>query len=348
MKRVIYSMAIAIIFSLSTINLNAQGCAEPSSDEDGATLFGFIQPQYEFSQEMPDQSGFAFERARLGVMGNIPYDFSYYVVMEMSPFLSEDQPYPILLDAFISYKRYEWATMSVGSFKSPFGLETNTACSGLLTVYRSKATVELVTPFRDLGFMFLGGSKDTKVQYALGLMNGTGLGHRDDNHFKEIVGRFRYRPMDWLAIGASAKYGQAPSAADLVDPDVRTRMGAEMSARYGNLLVQGEYIYGKDQGSSIVGGGCSGGGTVVLGDKVRQGGFIQAGYNVLYNLQPVAKFEFYDSDSNISNNEEYIATFGVNYFFNDWTRLQVNYRYAAELPVDEKNDGVVVQLQVKF
>lgn len=341
-------LPILFIFALSVFQVNAQGCAEPSS-EDGVSVFGFIQPQLEIGFTDPSTSTFSFERARLGVMGNIPYDFSYYVVMEMSPFLNEAVPYPTLLDAFISYTRYDYLKVSMGSFKSPFGLETNTACSGLATVYRSKATTELNSPFRDLGLMFLGGSRETKLQYAVGLMNGAGLGHRDDNHFKDIIGRVGVNPLSWLHVGGSFKYGQSASAAGLEDPDIRTRLGAEFDANLnGRLIVQGEYIFAKDQGSSIVGGGCSGGGEVVIGDKVRSGGYVQAMYNVNYMIQPVVKFEYYDSDSNIKNNEEYVFTAGLNYFFNDWTRLQVNYRYASELPVDQPNDQLVLQLQVKF
>lgn len=346
--QIIKALPILSLFMLSVFYAKAQGCAEPSSD-DGVSVFGFVQPQYELSMTDPSTSTFSFERARIGVMGNIPYDFSYYMVLELSPFLNEAVQYPTLLDAFISYTRYDFLKVSMGSFKSPFGMETNTPCSGLATVYRSKATLELNAPFRDLGLMFLGGNHDTKIQYALGLMNGVGLGHRDNNHFKDIVGRLRLNPVSWLHIGASAKYGQSASAAGLPDPDIRTRFGGEIEANWnGRLIVQGEYIYAKDQGSSIVGGGCSGGGEVVIGDKVRSGGFIQAMYNFSYTIQPVVKFEFFDPDSNIKNNEEYVLTTGLNYFFNDWTRLQVNYRYAAELPVDTPNDQVVVQLQVKF
>lgn len=346
--KILNAIVLALLLTTLTITLKAQGCAEPSS-EDGVNVFGFIQPQLEVGFTDPSTSTFSFERARLGVMGNIPYDFSYYVVMEMSPFLNENVPYPTLLDAFISYTRYDYLKLSLGSFKSPFGLETNTACSGLATVYRSKATLELNSPFRDLGLMFLGGNQDTKIRYALGLMNGKGLGHRDDNHFKDIVGRVVLSPINWLHVGGSFKYGQSPSAAGLEDPDIRTRLGAELEMNFnGRLIVQGEYIYGKDMGSSIVGGGCSGGGEVVLGDKVRSGGFIQALYNVNYMLQPVVKFEYYDANANIKNNEEYVATLGLNYFINDWTRLQLNYRYAAEMPVDTPNDMMVIQLQVKF
>lgn len=338
---------LTFLVVIAFLKVNAQGCSEPSSEE-GVSVFGFVQPQIEVGFTDPSTSTFSFERSRLGVMGNIPYDFSYYMVLELSPFLNKEVPYPTLLDAFVSYTRFDFLKVSMGSFKSPFGFETNTPCSGLSTIYRSKATLELNAPFRDLGLMFLGGSRETKLEYAVGLMNGTGLGHRDDNHFKDVVARVGVNPFTWLHVGGSFKYGQAPSAASLPDPDVRTRIGGEADMNFGKLIVQCEYIFAKDQGSSIVGGGCSGGGEVVIGDKTRSGGFVQAMYNINYMIQPVVKFELYDADGAIKNNEEYITTLGLNYFFNDWTRLQVNYRYAAEMPVDLPNDQFVIQLQVKF
>ena len=47
---------------------------------------------------------------------------------------------------------------------------------------------------------------------------------------------------------------------------------------------------------------------------------------------------------------EQITTFGFNYFFNEWTRLQVNYLYKAEESANSEiaNDALLVQLQVVF
>ena len=71
-------------------------------------------------------------------------------------------------------------------------------------------------------------------------------------------------------------------------------------------------------------------------------------YKSSWNPQPVFKFESYDADVSIDNNSETIMTFGLNYFLNDWTRVQVNYRYKAEQALEIPNDQVVIQVQVKF
>jgi phosphate-selective porin len=67
-----------------------------------------------------------------------------------------------------------------------------------------------------------------------------------------------------------------------------------------------------------------------------------------YGLQPVVKYEYFDPDTDVDDNGSSIVTAGVNYFFNDWTRLQLNYLYKAEEGTEIANDEILMQLQVKF
>lgn len=67
-----------------------------------------------------------------------------------------------------------------------------------------------------------------------------------------------------------------------------------------------------------------------------------------YNIQPVIKYENYDPNTDTDDDASDIITFGVNYFFNDWTRLQLNYLYKAEEGNEVANDEILMQLQVKF
>ena len=67
-----------------------------------------------------------------------------------------------------------------------------------------------------------------------------------------------------------------------------------------------------------------------------------------YNIQPVVKYEYYDPNIDTDDDGNSTITFGFNYFFNDWTRLQLNYLYKAEERDEEANDEILMQLQVKF
>ncbi|MFC1887530.1 porin [Candidatus Cloacimonadota bacterium] len=67
-----------------------------------------------------------------------------------------------------------------------------------------------------------------------------------------------------------------------------------------------------------------------------------------WNIQPIAKYEYYDPNTDQDDDGSSIITFGFNYFFNDWTRLQLNYLYKAEEGTEIANDEILMQLQVKF
>lgn len=343
LRKLLFLLAIGALLQM---NAAAQGCAEPAS-EDGVNLFGYLQTQYDYNMYDEPESNFGFNRARIGVQGNIPYDFSYYLLLETSPF-KKDGPKAYLLDAFITYNRFSLAKVSVGSFKSPFGLELSTPCNALLTINRSKVVNELTAPDRDMGLMLLGGSDTTLFKYAIAVMNGTGLLTPDQDTYKDVVGRVIVQPTNWMHFGASFKKGKSANADASLGDDTRTRFGGEVEVNFANFLVQGEYIYGEDNGSYTVGGGCGGDPEIVQGSVKRSGMFVTALYNTPWNFQPVIKYENYNSDMDATHNLEQITTFGINYFFNEWTRLQINYEYAAEQAKEVKNDRLMVQLQVKF
>lgn len=343
LRRLSFLLAAGILMQL---NAFAQGCAEPAS-EDGVNVFGYLQTQYDYNFYETPESSFGFNRARIGVQGIIPYDFSYYVLVETSPF-KKDGPKAYLLDAFVTYNRFSFAKVSVGSFKSPFGLELSTPCNGLHTINRSKVVNELTAPDRDMGLMLLGGSDTTLFRYAVAYMNGTGLLIKDIDTYKDFVGRVIIQPTSWMHIGGSFKSGKSANTDPTLGDNKTLRFGGEFEVNFANFMVQGEYIYGKDDGAYIVGGGCGGDPEVVQGSIERSGMFVTALYNTPWNLQPLIKYEYYNSDMDVEHNLEQVTTFGINYFFNDWTRLQINYEYAAEQAKEIKNDRLMVQVQVKF
>jgi phosphate-selective porin OprO and OprP len=318
--------------------VKAQGCGDAPSDE-GVHVFGFLQSQYEMLFEDETKNSFTFERARIGVQGLIPYDFSYYAVIEYSPFIS---PNPYLLDAFITYSRFKWARVSVGSFKTPMGLEINTPCNGLMTIYRSTASLQMVAPFRDMGMVLMGGNNDTKIQYQLGLMNGSGLKLFDKNKKKDIVARLLFKPVDFIQLGGSFRHG-FPSYNN--NEDSRTTYGGEIKLNHKGFTLAGEYLMDQGDYNRDLGGGC-GGELLTLGDE-RSGGWAAIAYLTKWNVEPVFKFDFFDS-GNAQNYKETNLTFGINYYLNDWTRLQANYIYRTEDPIELKNDRFVIQIQAIF
>ncbi|MCK5702117.1 MAG: hypothetical protein KAI29_13225, partial [Cyclobacteriaceae bacterium] len=98
MKKILFIFGITLL--CLPIMSRGQGCSAPSSDE-GVVLWGYLQPEFGAQFTDDTQAAFQFRRMRIGVMGNIPYDFSYYVMLETSQFLNPNKTGPFLMDAFV-------------------------------------------------------------------------------------------------------------------------------------------------------------------------------------------------------------------------------------------------------
>jgi hypothetical protein len=206
--------------------------------------------------------------------------------------------------------------------------------------------------------MFLGGNKASLFQYFVSLTNGYGVletGAKNnlmDNYM--VNGRVIVQPITGLYLGASARYSEnLPEADGVTANDTKIRYGVDAKYSFRNFTIWGEYINGQDEGSYMEGGGCG-------SDPVTKVGFQDADgfYGMLIyrwnNFEPVYKFEGYSTKkgeegiSGTTDNSSFCHTVGLNYYPNDWTRIQVNYIYATEDPREIKNDALLIQLQVKF
>ena len=365
MKNIKY-IIVALFATAFAFTANAQGCVSGGGDVVG--VHGFIQSEYNYYMNGTDangkslnQSTFNINRARLGVVGSIPYDVDYYVMIEYSPFTPQNKVH--LLDGYVSYTRFsQWAKISVGQCKSPFSLEQNTACSGLYTVDRSEVVNQLAGPQRDLGFVVNGGNDSTFVQYSVGMMNGSGMNVKDDNRFKDIVGRVVLSPLRStgidalkdLKLGGSFKYGKINPTDNTQPLNEITRLGVELQYKLHGFLLQSEYILGTDKLHSAsqvpVFGGCGG----IVGYETKSAGtynksgfWVIGSYMTPWNLEPTVKFDTYMADHAVTNSRTNRITVGLNYYINDYARLQMNYINAQE-SAGIVNDRFVVQLQAKF
>lgn len=354
-----FTLLLSIIL-LSVAGGYSQGCMGGDTDA-GVKVRGFIQPQFNYYMNGDDAAGnslnensFLFNRARLGILGSIIYDIDYYVFAEISPFKTQAAT-PYLLDAYVSYTRFaKYAKISMGQFKSPFGLEQNTSCSALYTVNRSDVVTQLAGPMRDLGVMISGGNDTTLLRYSVGYMNGTGIGIFDDNCSKDYVGRLVFAPLPYLNVGGSFRAGKVnPTDPTEKENDIY-RYAAELKFEHEGIMLQGEYVMGLDRLYSAsmvpVYGGCGGivgYDTKQAGDYHKGGYYAMASYKTKWNLEPVVKYDSYNSDTDTTNQWSDYLTVGLNYYINDYSRLQINYVFVNE-PTSVVNNMFIIQLQAKF
>ena len=269
-------------------------------------------------------------------------------MLEASPFIGgeDDQEDVYLMDAFVSYTKYNWAKISVGSFKQPFSLEVATPCHSLTTIERSMVADQIVAPQRDFGLMVLGGNKYTKLNYWFAIMNGRGLKITDNNTKKDLIARATYKVTDFLTIGGSYRYGH-PLTADIEEE--RKSYGGEFLVKLDKLKVQGEFIHDEGAYQLGTGGGC-GVDPINLNGLTSEGAYVMSSYAVNDKFQPVFKYEYFDPNTDLKNNIDYQErmTFGFNYFFNEKVRFQLNYLANIETVVNVDNDVLLAQMQIKF
>jgi predicted porin len=210
-----------------------------------------------------------------------------------------------------------------------------------------------------MGIMFSGGTGEKKFfglkaenifGYQFAILNGEGRNKLDVDNRKSYVGRLTFHPFDFITIGSSYRHSKLPSAVESKEEDdYGTRLGYELKAEYANVFVSGEYITGKDVGSYTTGGGCSGLPLEIHeGSVERQGYYASLLYKTPWNLEPLVKYEYFQSynpDLDEYSEKNSTITFGLNYFFNEWTRLQVNYLYNAEGLKEIPNDALLIQVQ---
>ena len=355
-----YVLVALTLWAMAPTGSNAQGCMGGDSGA-GVKVQGFIQPQFNYFMNGTDADGksldvnnFTFNRARIGVLGEIPYDIEYYFFIETSSFKTPGAT-PHMLDAYVSYTRFsKWAKLSLGQFKSPFSLEQNTSCSGLYTVNRSDVVNQLAGPQRDLGVMISGGHDTMYVRYSVGLMNGTGINIVDNNNNKDIVGRVVIIPHEMFKVGGSFRASKINPTDDTQKLNDMTVFGGEFQFTWKDLIVQAEYIQGQNKlysASKIpIYGGCGGivgYNTLTEGTYTKSGMMFMAAYKTKWNIEPVFKFDTWDPDHSVSTDMITNITAGINYYVNDYSRVQINYVNVSEdTPVD--NDMIMVQFQAKF
>ncbi|MFZ4550011.1 MAG: porin, partial [Bacteroidales bacterium] len=262
--------------------------------------------------------------------------------------------------------------ISMGQFKKPFGLELGaTGCQDLYTINRSKVVNELTSPDRDLGVMisgstgtkkFFGLEKENILSYTLSVTNGTGKNVYDVDRAKDFIGRLVIAPFDWLSIGGSYLFGKQKNAdLTITKMDERMRYGGDITLKKYNFILQAEYIYGGDNGSKLVGGGCGATPVLTPGNFKSNGYFAQLMYNSKWKLMPLVKYESYDPDMDKEDFDhtafrQSSFTFGLNYYANDWTRVQLNYISNKESSSSTdianyneiSNDMFLLQIQVKL
>ncbi len=278
-------------------------------------LSGYIQTL--FSATEPTQNGFSIARLRFDIWADPSPVWGYLIEAD----LAASSP---LIYGWIDLKTIPWFKMRFGKFYYPFGIEYTTPPSKFDTINPSTTLWNYFGFSRDIGAEVLGGSNGFK--YWLSILNGQDNQVADKNDFKDFCGRATY-DFGGLMVGASL-YSGLTGTDEAFD---KMRRGGELSYKNGAFSLKSEFISGLD-----------------VSTVESQGWYVMPIYRFNSNWEGLIKYESFDPDNDISGNAQSMITYGINYYFDEDLKLQMNYIRNIEEVEQIKNDTTAFQLQLSF
>lgn len=315
---------LLLIFGLFFL-VQASPAEEKTSSEPALKLNGYTQVGYTHWEE--GASEFRIRRARLGLKGDIFKNINYRLQIDVTK-------NPILMDAIVEFSLSSHLGLRIGQFKVPFSLESLASSSSLDTINRSQP-VEKLCPGRDIGSYgrdigVMASGKFSKVECFLGIFNGSGINRGDLNKQKDVGARLVFHPLDFIQVAAAFYKGQYTSDAG-EGPVRRDRSGIDIFLNRFRFSLKGEYIFAKDDQTS------------------REGWYVQAGYFILSKkLQSLIKYDSYDIDRGMAGDRSEVMTIGLNLFFTESTKFQINYELYREESGNRSNSALLAQFQAGF
>lgn len=321
---------------------------------DYLSLSGFIDTQYDiesYNGEKTDLSTLQIRRARLDIKGDVSERLSFR--------LQADFTSPKLIDAFIKYRFNKLVNLQVGQFKTPFTLENpysplnlesieNAQAITKLAGYKDVSGVSSYANGRDIGVQISGsafqknGKWDVLTYYA-GIFNGNGINTKDCNTDKDLAARIELRPIvEELVLSGSIYNGNYAINGKNAD---RNRYSAGLEYKNKKLTIRSEYLNGEtgiSDGTSI--------------NNLKSNGFYAvAGYwfnftsnGLSQKIRPVVRYDFYDNNSDVDNDEAYAYMIGLDWWPEQNLRFFVNYTLKDQKKHENLGHSLSAMMSIKF
>ncbi len=320
-------VTVLIIFCFFVLPGTAEADQEESASSANSTLKlnGYVQVRYTHWDTGTD--GFRIRRARFGFKGELLKNFNFKLQVDGTRS-------PILLDAAVEITSVPFAKLSFGQFKVPFSLENLTSSSALDLVNRTP-TVRALCPAQDIGSTgrdigVTASGKFSILEYTLGVFNGSGINRVDTNDQKDMVGRLILRPLNSLAIGVSHYIGDQRPIFGAAHVN-RDRTGVDVVFSKGQAFIKGEYIFARDDQTE------------------RSGWYVRGAYFFIpEKLQALINYDSYDRDLDLAGNRIDVLTLGLNWFFSEKTKLQINYEHHKDEFTGIAENVFLAQFQAYF
>ncbi len=310
------------------------------SDDTDITFRVRMQPRLDMGDLVKNEAGTSYEseidnylrRLRLEIGGNMVKELKYSLVFEADKngkFASSGSPTNEvkIQTANIDYKFNDSFGVRFGKAKLPYSRVFLTSSSKQLIVERpvsTEAAKKLFDDYYQSHLMFSGKASEGLFAYNFAIgdgwepnstISGTTVVHKSSPLY---IARFEVSPPGWveasqsdahlgkgkhLAVGVNYATQKGIEHKTTAFEEDRTLTGLDVSGHWEGFTGQFEYNALKVES------------TDTTKNNEPKGWYIQGGYFVPgINLEPVARYEVYDQDSNSSDKQEKTTTVGVNWY----------------------------------
>lgn len=324
---------------------NAPVFVTAAGKEKSLSVGGYLQLQAEAGDapdaRFPAEDRFLLRRARLTLKGSFAEDLDFVFQSEFGNgnLATTANSRSQLTDLYLVWNKYDYANVTFGQFKTPYGYEQLVADTKGLLVERSLPSDRL-TLSRQIGAMVSGDIIKDRLAYAVALFNGNGVnqGGNDNDQFA-YVGRVSGTIVDRkkLKLTAGTNAFQSSDTNPLGFTGDRTGFGLDAQAQSGRFDGVVEWLQTKSSPDAGI-------------DSTAQGwSVLGAYYLVPKKLQAVVRYEMFDPNTDVSANEGDVWTVGFNYYLkgND-LKFSLNYLLGDPAGALSDQGRLLARVQVIF
>ena len=272
-------------------------------------------------------NAFYFKTIDIGLKGALLDYLKYKVQINLDSKTLKFQP----LDTYCGIKISSFIELLIGQFKPPFSMERLIPSPEQDFVMTAIATKLL--PERDIGITLCG--ETNRIEFNAGILNGAGFNNPENNSKKDLVERFLFKPIKATRIGGAIYWGWEGPDTNIL---AKRRYNFQAEIKYPEFHIRSEYTWGKDDNIE------------------RQACYAQTGYKIalshnryLKKLEPLIRYEWYNSNSEIQTEKFTIITLGINlYFYEHKFKCQVNYNLRIDKITNQNSNEFYTGLQISF
>ncbi|MFA6288955.1 MAG: porin [Opitutaceae bacterium] len=308
------------------------------------SIGGYVQLQGETGgapdDRFPVNDRFLVRRARLTLKGSFVEDIDFVFQSEFgNGNLAQNANYRAqLTDLYTIWKKYDFANVTFGQFKTPYGYEQLQPDTKLPFIERSLPG-DRMTLSRQIGLMTSGKFYDERLTYATGVFNGNSVnnGGNDNENFM-TVGRIAGTPVKTkklaLSLGANAY-----SSEDGVSAATTRRTGYAFDAQLnsGRFDSAIEWFHTDFDKTGAA-------------DTAAAGWAAYTSYFLIpKKIRAAVRYETYDPNTSAADDQFRTWTLGLSYFIKgDDLKLTVNYLLGDPAGRLDNQGRFVAQAQVIF